>query len=93
MYHDSDCHPWKLDKKWEDLTPEEWIVVCFSTVKSSLLLDNCVHLPMKNMTLMGSYIFNGLFDLNGFCRFLKMALVSQQVIINWCLQGLKTVTI
>ncbi|KAE9455056.1 hypothetical protein C3L33_13039, partial [Rhododendron williamsianum] len=27
MYHDSDCHPWKLDKKWEDLTPEEWIVI------------------------------------------------------------------
>ncbi|KAI8561923.1 hypothetical protein RHMOL_Rhmol04G0379800 [Rhododendron molle] len=27
MYHDSDCHPWKLDKKWEDLTPKEWIVI------------------------------------------------------------------
>ncbi|XP_073012998.1 uncharacterized protein [Typha latifolia] len=23
-YHDSDSLPWKLDKKWEDLTPNEW---------------------------------------------------------------------
>lgn len=27
MYHDSNSKPWKLDKKWEDLTPKEWIEV------------------------------------------------------------------
>lgn len=27
MYHDSDNLPWKLDKKWEDLSPKEWIEV------------------------------------------------------------------
>jgi len=24
VYHDSDRNPWKLDKKWEDLSPVEW---------------------------------------------------------------------
>ncbi|XP_038986983.1 uncharacterized protein LOC103722332 isoform X2 [Phoenix dactylifera] len=24
VYHDSDCTPWQLDKKWEDLNPTEW---------------------------------------------------------------------
>lgn len=27
MYHDSDNLPWKKDKKWEDLSPEEWVEV------------------------------------------------------------------
>ncbi|XVF38939.1 hypothetical protein REPUB_Repub20aG0145800 [Reevesia pubescens] len=27
MYHDSDNQPWKMDKKWEDLSPKEWIEV------------------------------------------------------------------
>ncbi|GFZ13853.1 calcium-dependent lipid-binding family protein [Actinidia rufa] len=27
MYHDSNCSPWKLDKKWEDLSPKEWIEI------------------------------------------------------------------
>ncbi|XVE82332.1 hypothetical protein DITRI_Ditri15bG0139900 [Diplodiscus trichospermus] len=27
MYHDSDNLPWKMDKKWEDLIPKEWIEV------------------------------------------------------------------
>ncbi|XP_040944166.1 uncharacterized protein [Gossypium hirsutum] len=27
MYHDSDNLPWKIDKKWEDLSPKEWIEV------------------------------------------------------------------
>ncbi|KAM3341348.1 putative protein isoform X1 [Capsicum galapagoense] len=27
MYHDSNSKPWKLDKKWEDLTPKEWIEI------------------------------------------------------------------
>lgn len=27
MYHDSNCQPWKLDKKWEDLCPKEWIEI------------------------------------------------------------------
>ncbi|TQD96908.1 hypothetical protein C1H46_017513, partial [Malus baccata] len=27
MYHDSDSVPWKIDKGWEDLTPEEWIQI------------------------------------------------------------------
>ncbi|TYI07189.1 hypothetical protein ES332_A10G210100v1 [Gossypium tomentosum] len=27
MYHDSDKLPWKMDKKWEDLSPKEWIEV------------------------------------------------------------------
>ena len=27
MYHDSNRDPWKLDKKWEDLSPKEWVEV------------------------------------------------------------------
>ncbi|GMI70230.1 hypothetical protein like AT1G48090 [Hibiscus trionum] len=27
VYHDSDNLPWKMDKKWEDLSPKEWIEV------------------------------------------------------------------
>ncbi|XP_017974971.1 PREDICTED: uncharacterized protein LOC18603726 [Theobroma cacao] len=27
MYHDSDSLPWNMDKKWEDLSPKEWIEV------------------------------------------------------------------
>ncbi|KAK8704101.1 hypothetical protein V6N13_047734 [Hibiscus sabdariffa] len=27
MYHNSDNLPWKIDKKWEDLSPKEWIEV------------------------------------------------------------------
>ncbi|KAM1215633.1 hypothetical protein ACFX13_012262 [Malus domestica] len=27
MYHDSGSVPWKIDKGWEDLTPEEWIQI------------------------------------------------------------------
>lgn len=27
MYHDSDGLLWKVDKKWEDLSPEEWIEI------------------------------------------------------------------
>ncbi|CAA0829437.1 calcium-dependent lipid-binding family protein, partial [Striga hermonthica] len=27
MYHDSNRDPWKLDKKWEDLSPREWIEI------------------------------------------------------------------
>ncbi|XP_051130647.1 uncharacterized protein LOC127251100 isoform X2 [Andrographis paniculata] len=27
MYHDCDRDPWKLDKRWEDLSPREWIEI------------------------------------------------------------------
>ncbi|KAF9594340.1 hypothetical protein IFM89_030469 [Coptis chinensis] len=27
VYHDSDSIPWKIDKKWEDLSPQEWIEI------------------------------------------------------------------
>ncbi|CAI9119065.1 OLC1v1020728C1 [Oldenlandia corymbosa var. corymbosa] len=27
MYHDSNRDPWKLDKKWEDLSPKEWVEI------------------------------------------------------------------
>lgn len=27
MYHDSNSLPWVIDKKWEDLTPKEWIEI------------------------------------------------------------------
>ncbi|KAE8735933.1 Calcium-dependent lipid-binding family protein isoform 3 [Hibiscus syriacus] len=27
MYHNSDNLPWKIDKKWEDLSPKEWVEV------------------------------------------------------------------
>ncbi|CAK9318446.1 unnamed protein product [Citrullus colocynthis] len=27
MYHDSNTLPWSLDKKWEDLSPKDWIEV------------------------------------------------------------------
>lgn len=29
VYHDSDSLPWKIEKGWEDLSPEEWVEVCF----------------------------------------------------------------
>ncbi|KAF3970469.1 hypothetical protein CMV_005848 [Castanea mollissima] len=27
MYHDSDRLPWEIDKRWEDLSPKEWIEI------------------------------------------------------------------
>lgn len=27
VYHDSDSLPWKKDKNWEDLSPEEWVEI------------------------------------------------------------------
>ncbi|KAK2971031.1 hypothetical protein RJ640_025805, partial [Escallonia rubra] len=27
MYHDSNHLPWKLDKRWEDLSPKEWVEI------------------------------------------------------------------
>lgn len=27
MYHDCNTVPWKIDKRWEDLTPDEWIEI------------------------------------------------------------------
>ncbi|XP_071939359.1 uncharacterized protein [Coffea arabica] len=27
VYHDSNRDPWKLDKKWEDLSPKEWVEI------------------------------------------------------------------
>lgn len=27
MYHDSNSEPWKIEKKWEDLTPKEWVEI------------------------------------------------------------------
>jgi hypothetical protein len=28
LYHDSDRLPWEIDKRWEDISPHEWIEVC-----------------------------------------------------------------
>lgn len=28
MYHDANSFPWEVDKRWEDLSPKEWIEVC-----------------------------------------------------------------
>ncbi|XP_019418850.1 PREDICTED: uncharacterized protein LOC109329610 isoform X2 [Lupinus angustifolius] len=27
LYHDSDRHPWEIHKRWEDITPREWIEI------------------------------------------------------------------
>ncbi|XP_028786889.1 uncharacterized protein LOC114742843 [Neltuma alba] len=27
LYHDSDCPPWEIDKRWEDVSPQEWIEI------------------------------------------------------------------
>ncbi|XP_044499300.1 uncharacterized protein LOC123220770 isoform X3 [Mangifera indica] len=27
LYHDSNSFPWKIDKRWEDLSPKEWIEI------------------------------------------------------------------
>lgn len=32
MYHDSDSVPWKTNKGWEELAPEEWVEVCFNAL-------------------------------------------------------------
>lgn len=34
VYHDSDSLPWKLEKGWEDLSPKEWVEVCFYVLVS-----------------------------------------------------------
>ncbi|XP_043709636.1 uncharacterized protein LOC122658659 isoform X2 [Telopea speciosissima] len=36
VYHDSDILPWKIDKKWEDLSPEEWIEIFGDGIKEPL---------------------------------------------------------
>lgn len=28
VYHDFNSLPWKIEKRWEDLSPKEWIEVC-----------------------------------------------------------------
>ncbi|XP_042516642.1 uncharacterized protein LOC122090931 isoform X2 [Macadamia integrifolia] len=33
VYHDSNNSPWKIDKKWEDLSPEEWIEIFGDGIK------------------------------------------------------------
>ncbi|CAH9120434.1 unnamed protein product [Cuscuta epithymum] len=35
IYHDTNSEPWKLDKKWEDLTPREWIEIFESGISDS----------------------------------------------------------
>ncbi|OMO58555.1 Vacuolar protein sorting-associated protein 13 [Corchorus olitorius] len=39
MYHDSDSLPWNVDKKWEDLSPKEWIEVFEDGISESA--TNC----------------------------------------------------
>ncbi|XP_012842600.1 PREDICTED: uncharacterized protein LOC105962815 isoform X1 [Erythranthe guttata] len=45
MYHDSDRDPWKLDKRWEDITPREWIEIFEDGInessKGSTLVSPC----------------------------------------------------
>ena len=34
MYHDFNRVPWKIEKKWEDLTPKEWVEIFEDSCKS-----------------------------------------------------------
>lgn len=38
MYHDTDGTLWKIDKGWEDLSPNEWVEVCFYALRLGCIL-------------------------------------------------------
>ncbi|CAK9187593.1 unnamed protein product [Ilex paraguariensis] len=42
VYHDPNCLPWKLDKKWEDLSPKEWIEIFEDGISESANGDGMV---------------------------------------------------
>ncbi|KAL3812236.1 hypothetical protein ACJIZ3_013504 [Penstemon smallii] len=42
MYHDSDRDPWKLDKRWEDLSPKEWIEIFEDGINESTKVNTLV---------------------------------------------------
>lgn len=39
LYHDSDRLPWEIDKRWEDISPHEWIEVIFNLTNSAFPFD------------------------------------------------------
>nr|GLL48492.1 uncharacterized protein LOC109169879 [Ipomoea trifida] len=45
VYHDTNSDPWKFDKKWEDLTPVEWIEI----------FENGINESMKNNTTVSAW--------------------------------------
>ncbi|RAL47445.1 hypothetical protein DM860_013410 [Cuscuta australis] len=42
VYHDTNTEPWKLDKKWEDLTPAEWIEIFENGINESTNINTVV---------------------------------------------------
>lgn len=34
LYHDSNRLPWEIDKRWEDISPHEWIEVFSNLINS-----------------------------------------------------------
>ncbi|KAH6816807.1 calcium-dependent lipid-binding family protein [Perilla frutescens var. frutescens] len=42
VYHDSNRDPWRLDKKWEDLSPKEWVEIFQDGINESSKSRNSV---------------------------------------------------
>ncbi|KAK8499441.1 hypothetical protein V6N12_012495 [Hibiscus sabdariffa] len=48
VYHDSDNLPWKMDKNWEDLSPNEWIEV----------FENGINEPAADCEVVSKWVMN-----------------------------------
>ncbi|GMP92956.1 hypothetical protein CsSME_00042986 [Camellia sinensis var. sinensis] len=56
MYHDSNCLPWKLDKKWEDLSPKEWVEIFEVGINESASDNDAVSVWAQNRNYLVSPI-------------------------------------
>jgi len=104
MYHDSNSKPWKLDKKWEDLSPKEWIEVRSYFAIYFLLSCDVVRrfaaTPVTYMFihLIGFMSTSMVFSVYSFLilflllRYLKMVLMNHQIAVETYLDGLKIAT-
>ncbi|KAL6002802.1 hypothetical protein ACLOJK_023024 [Asimina triloba] len=56
LYHDSDCHPWKLDKNWDDLNRDEWVEIFEDGINESATDPGSVSVWAMNRTYLVSPI-------------------------------------
>ncbi|CAM6102066.1 unnamed protein product [Calypogeia fissa] len=54
VYHDSNTHPWKLDKQWEDLTPTEWSEIFEAGVST----DEAANVSSANWAIGRKYLLH-----------------------------------
>ncbi|XP_020230234.1 uncharacterized protein LOC109811015 [Cajanus cajan] len=48
LYHDSDQLPWEIDKRWEDISPQEWIEI----------FEDGIHVPTDDHKLVSKWARN-----------------------------------